>query len=420
MSGDISNLRVLLVEDDPDYAALVQQWLQAAPDGLKFLLSWTDSIAGAVNRLAQGDINVVLLDLSLPDSEGINSFRAIREICPATPIIILSAARSESLALHAIGHGAEDYLVKSTCTGDLLNRAVCYAALRRKREGAEPAAVAAPAQNRVVTVLGAKGGVGATTVACALAAELQTEDKGPTLLADLDERSGLCAFVMGVEDRYTLRDAVQNLDRLDAAIWQSLIAQAGNIDVLPSPAPGQISELDPESVSRVLGFARRSYRWVILDPGRLDSALLGILRKNAAGDLLLVTTDSVWSLREAKRKIDALAAYGFDRDHLGVIVNQIQDGGDTMADRELAQLFGVAVYGRIPQDAEELRRAVLDKRLPAESSRFRRSVRNVARRLAGLEELRPRRAIPNLVSLLRLGRRAPEQDAREVVNQDTR
>ena len=84
MNGPLNRLSVLLVEDDPDYATLVQQWLDGARDP-GFVLNWTESLSSAMSRLARGGIDIVLLDLGLPDSHGIETFLALRSRCLRLP-----------------------------------------------------------------------------------------------------------------------------------------------------------------------------------------------------------------------------------------------------------------------------------------------------------------------------------------------
>src|ERR1700683_4297336 len=122
MNGPLNRLHVLLVEDDPDYATLVHQWLDGTGHDPGFVLSWTDSLSSAVGRLARGGIDIVLLDLALPDSQGIGTFLTLRSRCAGIPVIVLSSADSEPMALQTIRQGGEDYLVKSTCTRELLIR----------------------------------------------------------------------------------------------------------------------------------------------------------------------------------------------------------------------------------------------------------------------------------------------------------
>src|SRR5277367_6056114 len=126
MTMNTTTLNVLLVEDNPDYAGLVQEWLTAAGDQVSFLLNWTDSLSAGLSRLSRGGVDVILLDLGLPDSDGVDTYIATRGNAPGIPIIVLSAGDSESLALRMIQEGAEDYLVKSSCTGELLVKTLRY------------------------------------------------------------------------------------------------------------------------------------------------------------------------------------------------------------------------------------------------------------------------------------------------------
>ena len=105
-----NTLTVLLIEDSAQYAQLVQHWLAHVSGGAGFVLNWTDSLADGMTRLERGGVDVILLDLGLPDCSGMETFTQTRARAPKTPIVILSSADSESLALQMIQEGAEDYL----------------------------------------------------------------------------------------------------------------------------------------------------------------------------------------------------------------------------------------------------------------------------------------------------------------------
>ena len=130
-----NTLTVLLIEDSPQYAQLVQHWLAHVTGGAGFVLNWTDSLADGMTRLERGGVDVILLDLGLPDCSGMDTFTQTRARAPKTPIVILSSADSESLALQMIQEGAEDYLVKSNCDAEALARSVRRAVVRRKSHG---------------------------------------------------------------------------------------------------------------------------------------------------------------------------------------------------------------------------------------------------------------------------------------------
>ena len=127
-----SRIRALLVEDNPLDARLIQIMLQEAGGGL-FELERTERLSSGLQILAKGKIDIVLLDLSLPDSSGgLATFRKVHAQAPHMPIIVMTGLDDETIAVNAVQQGAQDYLVKGQVTGPLLVRAMRYA-LERKR-----------------------------------------------------------------------------------------------------------------------------------------------------------------------------------------------------------------------------------------------------------------------------------------------
>jgi signal transduction histidine kinase len=131
--------RILLVEDDAVDALLVQRTLgtPAAP-GFGFRLYRSQDLAGALARLDEGGIDVVLLDLHLPDSRGAETVARVRERDARVPIVVFTMAGAEEMALRSLQAGAQDYLVKGELTQTGLRRAIRYAIERqRMRDEAE-------------------------------------------------------------------------------------------------------------------------------------------------------------------------------------------------------------------------------------------------------------------------------------------
>ena len=124
-------LKILLVEDNPGDALLIRVML-AKVGGSQTTLERADRLSDALKRLDQGGINAVLLDLSLPDSQGLETFNRIYERTPQIPILVLTGHDDEGVAIRAVHHGAQDYLLKGQVDGPVLLRAVLHA-LERKR-----------------------------------------------------------------------------------------------------------------------------------------------------------------------------------------------------------------------------------------------------------------------------------------------
>jgi PAS domain S-box-containing protein len=133
MTGEI--IKVLLVEDNPGDVLLLQEFLQdVTPSVIE--LKPVEQLDEALSYLAQENFDVMLLDLSLPDSQGLETFIKAHNQVKSTPIIVLTGIADENLALRAMQEGAQDYLVKGQVTGDLLVRSMRYAIERQRIEDA--------------------------------------------------------------------------------------------------------------------------------------------------------------------------------------------------------------------------------------------------------------------------------------------
>ncbi len=127
--------RVLLVEDNPGDARLVRENLAIA-ETQTFLVEWAPDLAAGLKRLAETAVDVILLDLTLPDSSGLATFEKIHSQAPQIPTILLTGMEDDALAAQAVRSGAQEYLVKSELSGRFLGRMILYAVERMRAEEA--------------------------------------------------------------------------------------------------------------------------------------------------------------------------------------------------------------------------------------------------------------------------------------------
>ena len=126
-------IQVLLVEDNPLDARLVRELLiDAGADN--FILTHARQLSEAIKCIGQRQFDVILLDLSLPDSQGLNTIAQIVAAAAKLPIVVLSGLDDEQLALEAVQNGAQDYLVKGQGDGHLIKRSIRYAIERKRTE----------------------------------------------------------------------------------------------------------------------------------------------------------------------------------------------------------------------------------------------------------------------------------------------
>ncbi len=140
---DSEPIHVLLIEDNPGDARLIREMLidaaatqQGLFEGASFDLESCDRLASGLARLIAGGIGVLLLDLGLPDSQGIDTFARAHTQAPRVPTVVLTGLEDEALGVELVRAGAQDYLVKGRIDGHALARAICYAIERQRTEEA--------------------------------------------------------------------------------------------------------------------------------------------------------------------------------------------------------------------------------------------------------------------------------------------
>ena len=131
-------IRLLLVEDDPDDVWMMRNLLGDRWDE-PFDMVHVELLSAAVERLAEESYDIILLDLTLPDSQGLETFFAMHAQADETPIVVLSGCNDEQIAVKAVQAGAQDYLVKGQVNDHILIRSIRYAIERGRRYRAEEA-----------------------------------------------------------------------------------------------------------------------------------------------------------------------------------------------------------------------------------------------------------------------------------------
>jgi Flp pilus assembly CpaE family ATPase len=375
-------VRVLLVEDNVVNARFAEGLLANVDDQV-FQVQQADTLLAALDLLVRNAFDVALVDLSLPDSSGLETFLTIQRHAPELPIIIVTGLDDEAVALTAVRRGAQDYLAKGSLKKGTLVRALNYA-IARSRNPPEPAI---PVHNKaaVIGLLGSNGGVGTTTVACHWALELNRQTSQKVLLIDLDASSAGAAFLMKQRAPHTLLDAMQNLHRLDAALWSGFTCSPREgVDLLQ--APGVAGIQDPptaERVRHILRFARSLYDWVVVDLGRLTVSSLAILEETK--DLFIVTTPEISALFETKRILQRLLDAGLPRERLHLLLNRNAKGISLNAE-DIEKALGYPLYESIADDSREMNEAYAEGRFLDEKLQMRKTIAQVIRKWRGIEE----------------------------------
>jgi DNA-binding NtrC family response regulator len=128
---ELKPINILYIEDNPGDVVIMEEML-SGEQGAGFQLESADLLSTGLERLEKGGIDVVLLDLSLPDSHGLETFERMRNRTSGVPIIVMTGTDDKTLAVKAVQEGAQDYLVKGRVDAPVLVRAMRYAIEREK------------------------------------------------------------------------------------------------------------------------------------------------------------------------------------------------------------------------------------------------------------------------------------------------
>ena len=330
-------------------------------------------------ELGRAEPDALVLDLAYTRLEEI--IRRIRTVSPA-PVIVIHEALDPETILGAIRAGAKEYVYPPFEQG-LLRALERVARERSEHESARGA------NGSIVGLLSVKGGCGATTIACHLAAELQRLTQKEILLADLAMTAGAVGFLMDAKTPYSILDAAENIDRLDLSYWKALVSNGcPRLAVITSPAePVLDGPLDPAPYREILRFVRANYDWIIADLGRgLNHFSLSLMED--MDQIFLVTHAEVPAFYQTKNIVQALRSLGQREDRLHLLVNRAaKDSEFTM--QEVERLIGLPVHSKLPNSYPELYRAYAQGRLLAPDTPLGKHFTRLATDLAGIQQGQP-------------------------------
>jgi pilus assembly protein CpaE len=353
-------LHIAIVSSDPRVEELLK------PSGLTTQRFPRESWSA---RSIDGAPSALLLDVrGLPQLPA--ALTLFRRDYAGTPIVLITSSLDGQMMLEAMRAGV------SECVVDPLTSQALDAALRRVIKDTDVSA------SQVFAFIGAKGGVGTSTLAVNTAASLARDNKGQVLLIDLHHSQGDAAIFLGAEPRFSVIDALENSHRLDEALFRSMVEQTkAGIDLLASSDRVLHAAVDSARTRALIEFVSRRYRYVVLDVPRSDVSTLDALE--SVSSLVLVASQEIGALKSAARMAQTFGhRYGSAR--VKFVVNRF-DVNAEIGQAEIEKVVGVSAH-LLPSDYRTAvdglnagRPVVLDK-----EQRISRAFRSFASELAGI------------------------------------
>jgi len=335
---DSDMIRIILVDDIAETRETIKKMLAFEAD-FKVIGSAGNGREG-VELAIKEKPDIVMMDINMPDMDGLEAASRITKSVPTTGVIMMSVQDDADYMQRAMLAGARFFLPKPVNMDQLYNtiRTVYaqYAPLRERMKQFDDAQFAMPIITQkektggdrgghVIAVYSPQGGSGCTMVATSLASGLM-KDGAKTLLVDCDLQYGDVSITLALKPQTTLFEITENENDLDIEYFDSVVAtHDSGMKVLaapPRPAFGaELRDLRPDSIASVLNQIRGYYDFIVLDMSKgIDAVTASLLEM--ASKIVLITLPTLQSIKNAKLVLDLFDQTGFTPDKVALVINK--------------------------------------------------------------------------------------------------
>ncbi len=327
-------IRVLIVDDITETRESIRRMLMF--DTNIEIVGMAGTAREAIQLSQQAKPDVIVMDINMPDIDGITATQEIKKKSPFIQVVILSVQSDPSYMRKAMLAGARDFLTKPPMIDELtdaVRRSGILAQEERKKsaqafpamavDGVKIQSGAGAPRGKIVVVYSPKGGTGRTTIATNLAIALHN-DETKVALVDGNIQFGDVAVFLNEQGKNTVLDLAPRADELDPDIVREVMVtnRASGVDILAAPPRPEMADKVPgEQFSKLLTYLRRIYSYIVVDTSsQLTEAVQAAL--DIADLIILITTQDIPSIKNCNLFLSLADASGIRRDRIQFIMNR--------------------------------------------------------------------------------------------------
>jgi pilus assembly protein CpaE len=348
------NRLVVVIDPDADSRAQTVDVLRDAPYAV---IGEAGYGAEATSLVAETQPEVVLIAVSEPVENGLQTIESLAETYPGTPLVTYSQINDMQTIRRVMKAGVRDMLPQPLQRDELM--ASMDSIEPSSREQLDDAATP-PVQPRreqtgkVLTVFGAKGGIGKSTIATNLGSVIARDTDCSVLVMDMDTRFGDIAIMLDIEPQFTIADLALSSGSLDRdTFMRALMEHESGARILAAPKhPSEWGNVSAEQMQEIVKFGARHFDYVILDtPGTFNDIVATSIE--LADRVLVVSSLDMASIKDTVHMLDLLEAEGFPEERLLLVINQV-NRATTVKPADVPRIVHKDVFWSIPYDEQVL------------------------------------------------------------------
>jgi pilus assembly protein CpaE len=364
----MAKISVLIVDDIPETRENLRKLLYFEPD--MEIVGTAANGREAIELARRLQPNIVLMDINMPDMDGIAASQEITRVAPMCQVIMMSVQSEADYLRRSMLAGAMDFLTKPFSSEELSSSIRRVYEMGASRRATVPAMLAelgmaglaggddgGAARGKLLLVFSPKGGVGCTSVATNLAIALHKATSRRVALVDLNLQFGDVDALLNLQGNRSVMDAISRGEELDGDTLEALMSpHASGIKVLAAPPTPEMAErITGEQIKGVLLTMRQAFDYVVADTSSyLDDVVLAAME--VSDRLLLVMVPEIPSIKAIKQMFEITEALEFPPERIDLVLNKVVARDDIRAD-QLENSLRHAILAQLESDLRSMRLA---------------------------------------------------------------